>query len=40
MEKSMRLPINTRRWMIDRFVRQKERENAEMESARKKSKRK
>jgi hypothetical protein len=37
MEKSMRLPINMRRWMIDRFIQQKESENAAMEAARKKS---
>lgn len=33
----MRLPINMRRWMIERFIEQKESENAAMEAARKKS---
>lgn len=33
----MRLPLNMRRWMIDRFIQQKESENAAMEAARKKS---
>jgi hypothetical protein len=37
MEKSMRLPLNMRRWMIDRFIEQKESENAAMEAARKRS---
>jgi hypothetical protein len=39
MEKSMRLPLNLRRWMIDRFIEQKEGENKAMESARKKASR-
>lgn len=36
MEKTMRLPLILRRWMIDRFIEQKESENAAMESARRK----
>lgn len=32
----MRMPINLRKWMIERFVLQKERENEAMEKARKK----
>ena len=32
------LPINERKWMIDRFIRQKEKENEAMEAARKKAK--
>jgi hypothetical protein len=34
------LPINERKWMIERFIKQKERENDAMESARRKAKRK
>jgi len=33
----MRLPINMRKWMIERFIQQKESENAAMESSRKKA---
>jgi hypothetical protein len=33
------LPINERKWMIDRFIKQKERESEAMESAKKKAKR-
>lgn len=36
----MRLPINMRRWMIERFIEQKESENAAMEAAKKKAQRK
>lgn len=32
----MRLPLILRRWMIDRFIEQKEGENAAMEAARRK----
>jgi hypothetical protein len=32
------LPINERKWMIDRFIKQKEKENEAMEAARKKAK--
>jgi len=34
---SMCMPINTRKWMIDRFVQQKEQENEAMESQRRKA---
>ena len=37
MEKSMKLPLNIRRWMIERFIQQKEEENKAMESSRKKA---
>lgn len=32
------LPINERKWMIERFIKQKDKENEAMESARKKAK--
>lgn len=31
------MPINTRKWMIDRFIQQKEQENEAMEAQRKKA---
>lgn len=34
----MSLPINQRRWLIDRFVKQKEKENQAMEAAKRKAK--
>lgn len=34
----MILPINERKWLIDRFIQQKEKENEAMEAARKKAK--
>ncbi len=34
----MSLPINERKWLIERFVKQKEKENEAMESARRKAK--
>jgi hypothetical protein len=37
-EVPMRMPIYKRAWMIDRFIRQKDRENEAMESARRKNK--
>lgn len=37
MASSMTLPINLRRWMIERFVKQKEKENEAMEAARRKA---
>jgi hypothetical protein len=37
MAGSMSLPIELRRWMIERFIEQKEKENQAMESARRKS---
>jgi hypothetical protein len=33
----MCLPINERKWLIERFIQQKEKENEAMESARKKA---
>jgi len=33
----MTIPINRRKWMIDRFIQQKERENQAMEAARRKA---
>lgn len=36
----MDMPINERKWMIERFVKQKQRENEAMEAARKKAKQK
>lgn len=33
----MSLPINLRKWMIERFVDQKEKENEAMESSRRKA---
>ena len=38
MEDSMRLPINLRKWLIQRFVDQKEKENEQMEAERRKAK--
>jgi hypothetical protein len=35
---SMSLPINERKWMIQRFIQQKNRENEAMEAARRKAK--
>lgn len=37
-ESFLALPINERKWMISRFIDQKEKENEAMESARKKAK--
>jgi hypothetical protein len=37
-ENFMILPINERKWLIDRFIQQKEKENEAMEAARKKAK--
>ena len=37
-ENFMCLPINERKWLIERFIQQKEKENEAMESARKKAK--
>ena len=36
--KSMQLPINERKWMIERFIKQKERENQAIEAAKRKAK--
>jgi len=38
MEGSMKLPINLRKWLIQRFVDQKEKENEQMEAERRKAK--
>lgn len=37
-ESVLRMPINQRKWLIDRFILQKNKEHEAMESARKKSK--
>lgn len=37
MSGSMSLPINLRKWMIERFIEQKEKENEAMEASRRKS---
>ena len=37
-ENFMTLPINERKWLIERFIQQKEKENEAMESARRKAK--
>jgi hypothetical protein len=37
-ENFMSLPINERKWLITRFIEQKEKENEAMESARRKAK--
>lgn len=34
---SMCMPVNERKWMIERFIQQKERENEAMEAARRKA---
>jgi len=34
----MVMPINERKWMIERFIKQKQRENEAMEAARRKAK--
>ena len=39
MAGSMSLPINLRRWLIERFVQQKEQENQAMEAQQKKANR-
>ena len=33
---SMKMPINERKWVIERFIKQKDQENLAMEKARKK----
>jgi hypothetical protein len=37
MSGSMTLPINLRKWMIERYIQQKEKENEAMEAARRKA---
>jgi len=37
LHSSMSMPINTRRWLIDRFIQQKEQENEAMEAQRRKA---
>jgi len=39
-EKTNRIPINLRRWLIERFIIQKEKEEQAIESSRKKASRK
>ncbi len=34
---ALKMPINERKWMIERFIKQKNSENEAMESARRKS---
>lgn len=34
---TMRLPINERKWMIERFIQQKNKENEQMEAERRKA---
>jgi hypothetical protein len=34
----MQLPINERKWIVERFIKQKERENAAIEAAKRKAK--
>ena len=34
----MKMPINERKWMIERFIKQKNQENEALEKARKKAK--
>jgi hypothetical protein len=34
----MALPINERKWMIERFIQQKEKENSAIEAAKRKAK--
>lgn len=38
--KILQMPINSRKWIIQRFIQQKEKENDAMEAARRKSKHK
>ena len=35
---ALRLPINERKWMIERFIQQKQKENEAMEAERRKAK--
>lgn len=35
---ALQIPINERKWMIERFLQQKEKENEAMEAARRKAK--
>lgn len=37
-ENFMSLPINERKWLVNRFIQQKEKENEAMEAARRKAK--
>jgi len=36
-EKTLRMPLNLRKWMIERFIEQKENENKQMESQKRKA---
>lgn len=38
--KVLQMPINSRKWIIQRFIQQKEKENEAMDAARRKSKQK
>ena len=37
-DSSMKMPINERKWMIERFIQQKDRENQAIQSAKSKNK--
>jgi hypothetical protein len=37
MQGTMRLPINMRKWMIERFIEQKDKENEAMEASKRKA---
>lgn len=37
-EECMKLPIDLRKWLINRFIKQKEKENEQMEAERRKAK--
>jgi hypothetical protein len=39
-EKTMKMPLNLRKWMIERFIEQKENENKQMEAQKRKASRK
>lgn len=38
MQSTMQLPINLRKWLIQRFIQQKEKENEQIEAERRKAK--
>ena len=37
---AMAMPVHERKWLVDRFIEQKQKENSAMEDARRKAKRK
>lgn len=39
MQKTLVMPINVRRWLVNRYIEQKEKENEAMEAEKRKSKR-